>query len=513
MDGNLDRGQPIFGATAGQTNLNSTPIGLNLGAANDFLKSKEFMLSTNFSHKLTEKIGFTTQYMKQTWKEDLQEHRTTNGFAVDINNQPVTSLAAMRFVQRKQLWNVDNLSSYFNIDFDKGNVKSKIVIGYDLHSWEKMKGGGQNSARGYLLTNGSVVNSFVPANAANYQTIEVNGLKLPRPNVSHFDLLNPSYIIRNLDDYNFNSRLALPSALTTTNAIYIQEQLQWQKITLMLSLRHEWFRDITNNEAPNEKSFTNKAFLPRIGITYSINTNISVYSTYLEGFQPQSNTVSLMPNTENFYNSSNSAAQFAPLTSSLKEFGVKTEFFGGKITANAAYFEVDQKNLLQNANNPEFPDLLETRGSESSTGFETDIAGFITPHWQINASYSYIDARITKDNNPALVGARKQNTPFNNANLWTRYNFRNISALSDFGVGFGIQHSGSKIPWFDRTFEVPAYSIMDMAFYYKPIKGSMQVAINVNNVTNKTYWIGAQNYLRLFPGAPRNTMITVNYKF
>ncbi len=36
--GNLDRGQPIFGAVAGKTDLNSTPRTLNLGAPDDFLK-------------------------------------------------------------------------------------------------------------------------------------------------------------------------------------------------------------------------------------------------------------------------------------------------------------------------------------------------------------------------------------------------------------------------------------------------------------------------------------------
>lgn len=41
MVGNLDRGQPIFGAVAGKTNLNSTPISLNLGAANDFSNRKD----------------------------------------------------------------------------------------------------------------------------------------------------------------------------------------------------------------------------------------------------------------------------------------------------------------------------------------------------------------------------------------------------------------------------------------------------------------------------------------
>jgi iron complex outermembrane receptor protein len=54
---------------------------------------------------------------------------------------------------------------------------------------------------------------------------------------------------------------------------------------------------------------------------------------------------------------------------------------------------------------------------------------------------------------------------------------------------------------------------MDMAFYYTPAKASMQLALNINNVFDTTYWIGAQNYLRLFPGAPRNFMLTATYKF
>ena len=67
--------------------------------------------------------------------------------------------------------------------------------------------------------------------------------------------------------------------------------------------------------------------------------------------------------------------------------------------------------------------------------------------------------------------------------------------------------------WFNRTFETPAYTVMDMALYYTPAKSSMQLALNVNNVFNTTYWIGAQNYLRLFPGAPRNVMLTATYRF
>jgi len=513
LNGNLDRGQPIFGAVAGQTKLNSTPISLNLASPGDYFKSKEMIVMGNIVHKFNNNISFNVSYMKQTWTEDLQEHRTTNAYAVDTANKPVTSMAAMQFVQRKQYWNVDNINSYFNFSFHTGKAKHNLLIGYDLNSWHKLKGGGQNAARGFLLKDGTVANTFVKDNLANYQTVTIDGVTMPRPNVNHFNLNNPSYINRNKEDYILNVRTALPSALTTNNAIYIQEQLQWQRFTLLLSLRQEWFKDITNYETMQELSFTNTALLPRVGVTYAITKDINVYGTYLEGFQPQSNTVSLMPGTGSFFGTAKSAALFDPLISNLKEAGLKTTLFKGLFQVNAAAYEINQKNILMNANIPAYPDSLVTRGADRSRGFEIDAAGFLLPNWQINASYSYINAKIISDSKAELVGLRKENTPVNSANLWTRYNFVKGTVLKDLGVGVGVQYSGSKVPWFTRAFEVPAYTLLDMALYYNPGKSNMQLALNINNVTNHTYWIGAQNYLRLFPGAPRNVMLTATYKF
>ncbi|MGO4770727.1 TonB-dependent siderophore receptor [Flavobacterium sp. W22_SRS_FK3] len=509
MTGILDRGQPIFGAVAGVTNLNKTPISLNLGAPNDFFKSREVILMTNLAHKFTSKIGFNAQYMKQSWTENLQEHRTTNAFAVDLNNQPVTSLAMMQFVQRQQYWNVDNLSSYLNFEFKTGKLNHKLLTGYDLSSWNKTKGGGQNAARGYLLNDGSVANTFIPANASNYQTITVDDIVLPKPNVNFFNLNNPVYTVRSAEDYTLNVRTALPSALTTTNAIYIQDQIQWERFTFLLGLRNEWFEDITNYETNNEITVKKQVLLPRVGFTYTINQNINIYTTYLEGYQPQSNTVTLMPQT----GSLPAGSLFDPLESNLKEAGLKATFFDNTMSFNAAVYEINQRNILMNANDPANPDLLVTRGAERSRGFECDLAGYIASNWQINASYSYIDAKIVNDRDVSLIGARKQNTPKNSANLWTRYNFNPDSVIEDFGVGLGMQYQSSKIPWFTRDFTLPDFTVFDAAVYYKPNKGNMQIALNAGNIFNKTYWLGAQNYLRLFPGAPRNATLTLTYKF
>lgn len=513
MVGNLDRGQPIFGAVAGVTDLNSTPISLNLGAPNDFFKSKEFMATATLSHQLAKGISFNAAYMKQTWQEDLLEHRTTTAFAPDINNQPVNYLVGMQLVQRKQNWNIDNLNTYFNFDFNTGTANHKLLIGYDLQSWEKLKGGGQNAARGFLLNNGGVAGSFVPANAAAYQTIIVDGITLPRPNVPHFNLKNPVYTVRNINEYNLNSRIAIPSALTTTNAIYLQEQLKWNRFTVLLGLRQEWFKDITNYDAPGELSFTNSKLLPRAGITYAVNKDVNIYATYLEGYQPQSNTVTLLPSTGNYFWTSQSAARFKPLISDLKEIGAKTTLLKEKLSFNVAIYEINQKNLLLNAGLAAFPDSMVTRGAQRSRGFEADVAGYLLPNWQINASFSYIDAEIVEDNDPALKGARTQNTPSGSANFWTRYNFPKGTKLKDLGIGAGLQYNGSRIPWFTRAFEVPAYTLLDMAIYYTPGKSNIQLAANIGNVLNKTYWIGAQNYTRLFPGAPRHVMFTATYRF
>jgi iron complex outermembrane recepter protein len=168
---------------------------------------------------------------------------------------------------------------------------------------------------------------------------------------------------------------------------------------------------------------------------------------------------------------------------------------------------------LLNANLPAYPDSLVTRGAERSRGFEIDMAGYILPNWQINTSYSYIDATIVEDNDPTLKDARKQNTPYSSANLWTRFNFETGSKLKDIGIGLGVQYNGDRIPWFTRSFKTPAYTLIDAALYYTPGKSNMQLALNVNNVFNTVYWIGAQNYLRLFPGAPRNIMLTATYRF
>lgn len=500
----LDRGQAIFGAIAGKTDLKSTPISFNMGASNDRFNSQDLMLMTNFSHSLTQDIVFNVAYMKQNWNEDLLEHRTTNAFGVDENNQPIPTLAAMRAVQRQQKWRTDNLSTYFSINANTFSLSHKLVIGYDRINTQKLRGGGENSAQGYRLKDGSIAARYDPTKKDLYLLKAINDINAPVPNVEHFNLANPSYTIKNLSDYVF-TKTEIPAAYNLVNAVYLQDQIKYHQLTLTLGLRQEWYEDYSNYKLATEKKIYQHKLLPRAGITYAINANINLYGTYLQGYQPQGNTSTLVIVPPP------AGTNFKPLESDLKEIGAKSEWLNKSLMVNISVFEINQKNLLMNANDPLDVNRLIARGAQRSRGVEFEASGFIRSNWQFNAGYSYVDAIIKDDFNPDLIGQRVQNTPKHSASLWTRYNFETLK-LKGIGFGVGLQYSGTKLPLYIRDFVLPAYTLLDAALYYSPAGSKVQLAVNMNNILNKTYWVGAQNYLRLFPGTPRNVMFNVTYR-
>ncbi len=508
--GNLDRGQPIFGAINGEFDINSTPISLNVGAANDHYKSDELIFTANFSKKFTDDFGFNAQYMKQTWEEDLAEHRV-DGTAVDIDGNVIPTLARLRYDERQQFWETDNLSAYFDYTIRSGNITNTVLVGYDATRWERKIGAGFLRARRYLTLSGGQSN-FNPDNAANFQTMVVDGVTMPVPAVPHFNLENPFKGARNTNAYNL-SELSIPANLTTSGGFYVQNQFKIGKFSALVNLRYESFNDIFNYES-SEDELKTSAFVPRLGLTYEMNKNISVYATYLEGFQPHTNTVSLSPTAEGFFWAA-SPARFDPLESSLTELGFKGEFLQGRVFANLAIFDITQKNILLG----DTYDLesLTTRGEQRSRGFEMDISGYVTPNFQLIASYGFNNAEIVEDAIEVFIGERIGGAPAHNANFWGRYDFTD-TVLKGIGLGLGGQYVGERFTWYNPTYStdrvlLPAYTVFDAAVYYKPYNTNIQLTLKINNLLDETYWLGGLNPSRLGPGAPRNFILNANYRF
>ncbi len=506
-EGNLDRGQPLFGAINGEFDLNSTANSTNVAGANDFYISNEFMIIGNFNKQITENIGVNATYMKQTWEEDLAEHRVAGGAAIDITGEKLPTLAELRYTERQQFWITDNYNAYINFDFEQDELSNKLLLGYDGSRWERTIGGASNGARRYRRLNGTAT-GFNVDEADQFETIEIDGVIAPRPNVDHFNLANPNNTARETSGYII-SEFAVPGNLTTSNGFYLQNQFKLGKFSTLLNLRYDFYEDIFDYKSNNEQTIKNEAFIPRIGVTYEASKNVSIYSSYIEGFQPQSNTISLSPFTSDFFFGT-LPSNFDPLRSNSIEFGAKGEFLQRKLTLNAAIYSITQKNLL--IQDPNDESVLSQRGEQRSHGFEFDITGHVLPNLQVNASYGFVDAEIIEDDDPTLIGQRLGGTPEHSANFWGRYDF-NGNALRNFGVGLGIQYRDDSLSWFGDRLLLPSYTVFDGALYYRPSGGDIQITFKLNNIFDETYWNGALNASRLFPGAPRNFLLSTTYKF
>ncbi|WP_010179311.1 TonB-dependent receptor [Aquimarina agarilytica] len=509
-EGNLDRGQPIFGSINGEFDINSTPITRNVGASSDHYKTKEIIFMSSFNKKFTEYFGFSAQFMKQTWEEDLAEHRV-DGTAVGIDGNVINTLARLRYDERQQFWETDNFSAFFTYDIKSDNVTNKILIGYDASRWERKTGAGWLRARRYLTTDGRQSN-FDASKPEDFQQTTFGDATIPLPAVPHFNLEDPFNGARNTNDYKL-SELTIPANLTTSDGIYIQNQFKLGKFSALLNLRYEWFKDIFEYKG-DEQKFKTKAFVPRLGLTYEVTDNISAYTTYLEGFQPHTNTVSLSPTAEGFF-WGGSPGRFDPLESSLKEIGAKGEFLNGKIFANFSIFEIIQKNIL--LGDTFDLETLTTRGEQRSRGFEMDVSGYVTPNFQLTASYGFNDAKIIEDAIEEFKGERIGGAPKNTANFWGRYDFVD-APFRGLGIGFGVQYVDERYTWYNPTYAtarvlLPDYTVFDAAVYYRPNNTKIQLTLKVNNLFDKTHWLGGLNPSRLGPGTPRNVLLNATYKF
>ncbi|WPP50094.1 TonB-dependent receptor [Catalinimonas niigatensis] len=495
--GKLDRGQPIFGATAG-TDLNSTPISFAIGQANDFHNEKNFYLTTSVTHELTNNISLNASYLKYGYEEDLLEHRTSNNFAVNGEGEQIPTQMEMQTIRRELKSYNDNLTTYLTLDLTTGELRHKLLAGYDFIQQTVPIGGASENARGYRnASNTGVINTYNPENRDLY-LLDENGN--PVPNVPHFDLVNPSYTIGNTSNYFTTSTPVAPTRYYS-NGIYVQDQISWRKLQLLVGLRQEFYSDYLNYKQNAEEEVEQQALIPRFGIVYSLTPQVNAYATYVEGFQPQS--AGTIGSPEIF------GGPFDPLTSQMIEFGAKGGWFADRLTTNLAFYRIEQNNILVNANSAANPDLLEQRGQEVARGIELDVIGNILPNFSILGNYAFNDTEITESDNEALIGQVKENAPKHQGGFWARYT---IGSGNLQGIGFALGGNFvTERTTFDAGLMLPGYTVFDAAVYYEVNK--FKIAANFNNVLDKTHWVGGYSYTRLYPGAPRNFMMNVAYTF
>jgi len=246
---------------------------------------------------------------------------------------------------------------------------------------------------------------------------------------------------------------------------------------------------------------------PYAGLVFDLNDTYSLYASHTSIFEPQ--------NLKDF-----AGNMLDPIEGKANEAGIKGEFFDRRVNASLAVFHLKQDNLGQvagridrdGASGP----LLEenyyraARGA-TSKGIELDVSGEIVSGLNASIGYAIFRAKDATGVDFNSIFPRKTLRAFASYRLPGQWN--------KLTVGGGVNWEGSTYtvdgtvaPGIDGRMEQPSYALVNLMARYEFNK-QLSAQLNVNNATDKKMFAMFSAYNQFTYGAPRNTSLTLRYRF
>lgn len=188
------------------------------------------------------------------------------------------------------------------------------------------------------------------------------------------------------------------------------------------------------------------------------------------------------------------------------ELGAKLDSADGRLSARFGAF---RSTKLHERNTDPLVNLVTLSGKRHVAGLDMDIAGRITPEWEIFASYMWLPvANIDKGvAGSEGQGTRPSLTPEHSGTVWTTY-----QVTPKLRVGGGLNMRSSQTPIRNPGWAVPSFVTGDLMAEYAVVPNQLLVKFNLSNVTNKLY-ADALYSGHYIPGAGRLMQLTASYKF
>ncbi len=219
------------------------------------------------------------------------------------------------------------------------------------------------------------------------------------------------------------------------------------------------------------------------------------------------------------FNTSGDAYQFDALGSNTPpeksrnfELGAKIDSESGKATLRLALFHATKYNERNRDETSVSPTNYVLSGQRHAAGLEVDLAGRITPEWEIFTSWAYIpDAEVDQASSVLgttltgeTVGQRPGLTPKHSATLWSTYQL-----TPKLRLGGGLNVRSRDTPQ-QSTIVARGFVTADLMAEYDA--GGVLLKLNVSNITNKLY---ADTLYRghYIAGKPRTVQLTTAVKF
>lgn len=242
-------------------------------------------------------------------------------------------------------------------------------------------------------------------------------------------------------------------------------------------------------------------FSHRVGVLYQPTEMQSYHLSYGSSFNTAGDAYQ--------YDAGNAKAD--PEKSRNVELGAKLDFADGRFSTRAAIFHSTKYNERNRDADSVNACNYVLSGKRHAAGIELDLAGRITPAWEIYASYSFIpDAEIDAASPLAgqgqLAGDPVGLTPRHSGTVWTTYQL-----TPQWRIGGGLNARSAVFPVGITAFVAPRYITADLMAEYATGNGAT-VQVNLSNVTGKLY---ADQVYRghYIPGKPRTVQVTTTLSF
>lgn len=279
---------------------------------------------------------------------------------------------------------------------------------------------------------------------------------------------------------------------------FVQDQIEISRyVQAIAGVRYDYF-DLTYRNNRNSQILERIDHLvsPRLGLVIKPMTAMSIYGSYSVSYLPSSG--------EQFASLTNITQQVKPEKFTNYEAGVKWDL-SPKIAFTSAIYRLDRTNTR--ANNPSDPTQILQTGSQRTTGFEAGLNGSVTGRWTISGGYSWQNARITSTTAAAPAGRQVAQVPRNMFSLWNKYQI-----TRRLGAGLGLAYRSDMFAAIDNTVLLPGYLKADAAVYYS-FGEHWRLQANLENLTNKRFFVNADSNTNISPGAPRSLKVGLIARF
>ena len=321
------------------------------------------------------------------------------------------------------------------------------------------------------------------------------------------DMYNPKYGVLSRPTARYTDNWNQLNKIKTVGA-YAQDSISLtDSLIYVIGLRYEYYDQIAG-KGEKFKANTDQhggKLLWQTGLLYLLTPEWSVYTNYAQSFRPQWSIAA------------ETASSLDPEEGNSIELG--TKFQNDNLTATAALFNIDKKNVSYTSKNVTY-----IAGKVRSKGLELDFSGKLTDGLSFMSSYTYTKTQVRDDvSNAWKVGKPFEATPKHQGSLFATYNLSSLG-VKGLRIGAGARYLGS---WYvygysNKTiFKLP-HAITYDAFvsYDAKIAGKdLNFALNAKNLTDKLYHVSAvsttsaENVIPIIPGYARQIMLTASVKF